>query len=317
MAQHHQRTGVALCLLSAVGFGCMAIFAKVAYGAGFAVLELLALRFVLAAAIFWAIVVTRRPRWPEPRTVLVAVALGAIGYAAQAGLFFGAVDRIDASLASLLLYTYPALVFVIALALRHEQASPRRLAALGCATGGAVLVLAGAGGGGGSDAAGIAMGLGAAVAYTGYILVADRATGDADPFLLAALVCSGAAVTFAVATAATGGPQLDVAPSGWLALAAVAGVSTVMPISAFLGGLRRVGASTASIVSTLEPVVTVGLATAFFGEALAPVQGLGAVAVIAAVFLLRPARTGTVAPRGAAPEAPRAAPARALASDAA
>ncbi|MDP8968583.1 MAG: EamA/RhaT family transporter, partial [Actinomycetota bacterium] len=51
--------GVALCLLSAVGFGLMAIFAKEAYAAGLGLTALLAARFVLAACVLWAIVALR------------------------------------------------------------------------------------------------------------------------------------------------------------------------------------------------------------------------------------------------------------------
>ena len=123
--------GVALCLASACGFGLMAIFAKEAYAAGLGVTALLAARFVLAASLLWAIVAVRARRraaagaGPAPRrparpaaSSLAGLALGAIGYAAQAGLFFSALRHIDASLTSLLLYTYPALVFCGAVALR-------------------------------------------------------------------------------------------------------------------------------------------------------------------------------------------------------
>jgi drug/metabolite transporter (DMT)-like permease len=48
------RRGIALCVLSACGFGAMAIFAKEAYAAGVTVVTLLSLRFLLAAALFWA-----------------------------------------------------------------------------------------------------------------------------------------------------------------------------------------------------------------------------------------------------------------------
>ena len=56
------RRGVALCLLSAVGFGLMAVFAKKAYSHDVSVLTLLAVRFTLAAGAFWAIVAARRAR---------------------------------------------------------------------------------------------------------------------------------------------------------------------------------------------------------------------------------------------------------------
>src|SRR5258706_9205815 len=132
--QHSQ--GVALCLASAVGFGLMAILAKEAYAAGVDVTTALVRRFALAATAFWAIVAARRPAWPSRRVVAGGLALGAVGYALQAGLFFGALTHIDASLTSLLLYTYPALVFLAAVALRRERADRRRTGTLALASGG-------------------------------------------------------------------------------------------------------------------------------------------------------------------------------------
>jgi drug/metabolite transporter (DMT)-like permease len=51
-------------------------------------------------------------------------------------------------------------------------------------------------------------------------------------------------------------------------------------------GIERVGAPTASIVSTFEPVVTVVLAGLVLGESLTLVEAIGAACVIAAVRLL-------------------------------
>ena len=62
-ASDRRRAGIALCVVSACGFGLMAIFATRAYDAGLGVTTLLALRFSLAASIFWAIVArAARPR---------------------------------------------------------------------------------------------------------------------------------------------------------------------------------------------------------------------------------------------------------------
>ncbi|MEA2151200.1 MAG: hypothetical protein QOD69_3030, partial [Solirubrobacteraceae bacterium] len=123
-AAAERRRGIALCLVSACGFGLMAIFAKEAYRAGLGVTSLLAARFVVAAAIFWAVVAVRPAPRPPRRLVGACLLLGAAGYAAQAGFFFSALRHIDASLTSLLLYTYPALVFCAAVALRREHFTP-------------------------------------------------------------------------------------------------------------------------------------------------------------------------------------------------
>jgi drug/metabolite transporter (DMT)-like permease len=278
-----RRLSVALCLVSACGFGLMAIFAKEAYRDGLGVTSLLAARFVLAALVFWVIVAARGSARPPRRLVLACLALGAIGYSAQAGFFFTALEHIDASLTSLLLYTYPALVFCAAVVLRRERFTPWKAAALVLASGGAALVLLG-GGTGGLEPTGVLLALGAAVTYTTYILVADGVVARIDPFLLGALVATGAAATFLLVGAAGGPLQVD---RGWIWIVAIALLSTVLPIVTFMLGMQRVGASTASIVSTVEPVVTVALAVAVFGEALGPLQALGGVLVLAAVVALQ------------------------------
>ena len=147
----------------------MGIFGKLAYDDGATVGTLLVTRFVLAAALFWVLALStgtaRRVRELPRRDVAIALSLGAIGYGAQAGCYFAALDRLDASLLALILYTFPAMVTVAAIALGREPASRRTAAALGLASLGLVLVLAGATAGA-LDAAGIGLGLTAAVVYT-------------------------------------------------------------------------------------------------------------------------------------------------------
>ena len=286
-----QVMGHLLCLTSAAAFGAMAIFGKLAYDAGAGPWDVLLARFTLAAAALAAIAAARGALAGLPRrAVLTGLALGAVGYATQAGLFFAALERMDASLLSLLLYTYPALVTVAAIAIGRERATARRIVAVVVASLGTVLVLAGAATGA-LDPLGTALAVGAACAYTTYILVGDRITGEAPALAMAALVAIGATATFAVMAALRGGPDLAFSAGGWAAIVGIALVSTVVAIVAFFAGLARVGPSTASILSTFEPVVTIALAALVFGEALTAVQGVGAALVLGAVTLLAaPAR---------------------------
>jgi drug/metabolite transporter (DMT)-like permease len=269
----------------------MAAFAKKAYAHDVSVLTLLALRFAFAAVAFWAIVAVRRASSaataPPPRRsiVLAGLALGAIGYATQAGAYFGSLTRIDASLTALLLYVYPALVFVGALLLGRDHIDRRRVIALALATGGAALVLAGSGTGD-LDALGVALGLGAAVTYAVYILTADRVVSEIDPFLVSALIATGAAVTLTAAGLVSGSLDLGFDAAGWGWIVTLALPSTVVPIVAFLAGLPKIGPATTSIVSTVEPMVSVAVAMLWFGEHLGAVQVAGGALVLTAVVLL-------------------------------
>jgi drug/metabolite transporter (DMT)-like permease len=280
------RTGTALCLASAVAFGAMAIFGKLAYEAGVGVMTLLCVRFALAAPIFWlALGRARIPVRAPRRAILAALALGGIGYATQAGLFFAALSRMDASLLSVVLYTYPAFVTVAAIVLRREAATRRRVAALVVSLVGVALVLAGAGTGS-LDGLAVAMALGSALTYSAYILVSDSTSAELQPLLLSALVTTGAAATLAIAGAASGSLDFGFEAAGWLWLGLIALVCTAAAIVLFFAGLKRVGPSAAAILSTTEPVVTVTLAFLTFGEALETPQLAGALLIVSAVVVM-------------------------------
>jgi len=279
--------GPLLCFLSAAGFGAMAIFGKLAYSAGVQVDDLLLLRFALAAVLLLVVAgVSGALQGLTRRSVLAGLGMGAIGYATQSGLYFAALERMDASLLALILYVYPALVLVGAVALGRERATGRRVGALVIALVGTALVLAGAVSGS-LDPLGTVLGFGAALAYTAYILTGARVGAGVPPVALSALVCVGATVTFALASIVRGGPELNFGADGWLAVGAIAAVSTVGAILCFFAGMARVGPSAASILSTLEPVVTVVLAAAAFGESLAPAQLVGGALVLSAVVVMQ------------------------------
>jgi drug/metabolite transporter (DMT)-like permease len=292
--------GPALCLVSAACFGAMAIFGKLAYEAGVSAWPLLLARFGLAAAVL-ALLLVLRPelrrtapggdRTPvRGRLLATAIGLGAVGYAAQASLYFSALRLMDASLLSLILYTFPVLVTVAAVLLGRDRLTPGRVAALLAASCGTLLVLLGAGGAS-FHVLGALLGFGAAITYTGYILVADRVVHRMAPVVLSALVMAGAAGTLGVGALVTGGVDLDFGWWGWFWVACIVTVSTVVAMLAFFAGLKRTGPSTAAILSTFEPVSTATLAALVLGESLTAVQVAGAVLVLSSAAVLQ-VRTG-------------------------
>lgn len=288
--------GLLLCAASAASFGAMAVFGKLAFEAGVGVITLLAVRFSLSAAVLAPLGARTWRRLPR-RRLLQALALGGVGYAAQAALYFLALERADAGIVSLLLYTFPALVTIGAVALGRDRLDRARVASLAIAFLGLVLVLA-TGGPARAEPLGIVFALGSALVYTVYILSSDPVLADMDPLTLAGLVCTGGAATYLVAAAISGKLAFGFEPIGWLWLAGIVGVSTVAAIVLFFAGLGRVGPSRASIISTVEPLVTVSLAFLVFGERLGAAQLLGGALVLASVVLLQ---LGAIRPRRAAP----------------
>jgi drug/metabolite transporter (DMT)-like permease len=235
-----QRSGVILCLISAVAFGAMGIFGKRAYDEGATVGTLLSVRFTLAAALLWVLTVTTGGlpvlRRLARRDVAAALALGAVGYGLQASAYFAALQRLDASLLSLLVYTYPVIVTVAAIALGRDRASRRTGAALALACSGLILVLAGAAAGA-LDPLGTALGLTAAIVYSAYILVSTGIAERLGPLALSTLVCTGAAVSLTLGSLVAG----DWAPGAvsGAGLASLGGLALVSTVVGDLPVLRR------------------------------------------------------------------------------
>jgi drug/metabolite transporter (DMT)-like permease len=271
------------CLASGAAFGAMAVFGKLAYAEGATVGTLLALRFLFASGLFWAGGLGGRAL-PARRDVLIALGLGAGGYAVQAGLYFGALSRIDAGLLSLLVFTFPVIVAVAAVALGRERMTRRRAGALAVALGGTALFV---GSTGAVDVLGVALGLGAAVLYSAYILVSEGVAKRMSPMMLATLVCTGAATALTVATVALGEFRPgELSLAGWWWLLCLAGISTVAAISLFFAGLKRVGPTTSSILATVEPLATVVLAFVVFGDTISALGLAGAALIVLAVVLV-------------------------------
>jgi drug/metabolite transporter (DMT)-like permease len=310
-AKRDHSVGVALTLLSAVTFGASGVLAKVAYAGGVGVSTLLVGRFTLAAVVLWALVAWRRPALPPLRIALAALLLGAVGYAGEATLYFSALTRLDASMVAMLLATYPVLVVAAAVALGRERPDRRRALALATAIAGAALVLGGAQVGALSGP-GLMFAASATVAYASYVLMADRFVARVDGLVLATLVITGAALgtsAFGIATGHLSAAALQ--PSGWMAIGLLALICTVVPIAAFLLALPRIGPGTASILSTFETVVGVGLAALLLGESLDALQAAGAAMVVGSVIALQLAaptrvRSDDAAAGPAAPSAARA-----------
>jgi drug/metabolite transporter (DMT)-like permease len=270
-----------LIVVSAVAFGAMAIFARFAYSGGADVLGILISRFVIAGGLLALVMlVTRRP-WPRGRALVVAILMGGIGYVGQSVSYFAALNHASAGLVALLLYAYPTLVCLLAAAFLGERLTKRTGVVLALSFVGIALTL----GGGRGTPAGIALGLAAAAFYSVYIVIGARELKGTDALGSTTVVCLSAAVTLSLAGLLRE-PQFPGLWWGWAAIGAIAIVSTVVAIIAFFAGLKRVGPAAASIISTLEPLVTVGLAWSILGESLSLSQGIGGVLVLGGAALL-------------------------------
>ncbi|MBW3619756.1 MAG: DMT family transporter [Actinobacteria bacterium] len=281
--------GVLLIVVSATAFGALPIFARLAYAGGGDVTAVLFLRFAIAAVAMAAVLVVRRRPWPRPRLFVALLLMGGVGYVGQSFAYFTALTLIPATLVSLLLYAYPALVVLLAVLWLGERLTTVKTAALGIALVGAALTIGPELGG---RRLGIVLGLSAAAIYAVYIVVGSRITPRAGPLPSAAVVMLGATAVYAVVVLVQR-PAFPGSVGGWAAVLGLSLVSTVVAITTFFAGMDRLGAADTSTLSTLEPLVTVVLAAIVLDERVTAVQLTGGVLILAAVLLLARATPGS------------------------
>ncbi len=273
--------GIALALVSAAGFSTLGLFAKLVYAQGFRVPETLAWRFTFAATFLWMVVLAGKRSLPKPAWPILL--LGLFGFAPQAGLYFLTLSYLDPGITSLLLYTYPSFVLLFAFLLWRKKPNRIQLLALLLSLAGCVVAFWRRGN---YPLVGLLLGIAVGFTYGAYLVAGEKVLKDVDSIVATALVMLAAAVVYWIVAFAGGKPQV---PHDLLTFGGLAGLSiiaTVIPITALFASMRRIGAADASLVSTLEPVLTVVLSGLIIGERLGPAQLAGGALILVAVVIL-------------------------------
>jgi len=275
-------SGILFIIISAISFGAMPVFARIAYEAKADPLTVLFLRFGIAAVVMFAILLASKTAVPRGRLLLELILLGAIAYVGESLAYFTALTMASPGLVALLLYIYPALVTMLSALFLKEHLTTMKIVALFLALSGTALTIQVTSGG---SFVGILLGIAAAVDYAIYIVLGSRIVKRSGSVGSTTIIIASTAGVYAI-IAPMHGLSFPVSVQGWAAILAIALVSTVLAFMTFFAGLTRIGPTTASTLSTFEPIVAVALATIVLGETITPVQALGGVFILVAVVIL-------------------------------
>ncbi len=283
---HDKNKGAWIIVASASGFATLGILLKYAFAAGANICTILAGRFLIAALFLLLYLRLRGIRCSVSlRTARHLFLMGAVGYGGMSMLFANGIHYLSASLTGLLLYTYPALVAVLAVLLGDERFTAQKALALAICSVGLVLLLGASFQG--VKPAGVFSVLGAAVIYSCYIVVGNKILKNTDPLVTSLYVCFSAGLAFLAYGLASGELQWRVSTAGWLSIVGIAVFPTLFGVLGFFLGMRLIGATSASIISMLEPLITVLLSTLLLGERITALQGVGGAVLLSGAIILQ------------------------------
>ena len=284
--------GVIFALLAAVGFSAKAILVKLAYLDHVDAITLLALRMAFSVPFFIGVAIWAWLRHAEPlgtQDKLLVLALGLVGYYLSSFLDFLGLQYITAGLERLILFLYPTMTVILTALLYKRPIGGRVLVAMALSYGGIALVFVHAAGvrEGGSIVLGTLLVFLSTLSYSTYLVGAGHAItriGTARFTAYAMVVASAASLLqFGVTRPLS---ALDLPLRVYELSIGMALFSTVLPVFLLSYAIRRIGSGSASLIGSIGPVSTIGMAYVFLGEQLSLLKIIGAALVLAGVLIV-------------------------------
>jgi drug/metabolite transporter (DMT)-like permease len=250
-----------------------------------------AIRFVISSALLWIIIRATEGSVVLPRRALMQlIVLGLVGNTLYQLAFMLGLARTTATNSALILSTVPTVVALMAGTLGLERITPRMWCGIALGTLGVVLVIATRGVGfERATFLGDLLTVLAVLFWAGYTVGLRRVPEGVSPLRVTAITTIAGTPGLLL----VGLPEvlrLDwtaVGMGAWLAVAYSSVLSLVVAYLLWNRSVKAIGGARTAIYMCLTPVVAVFGAWLLLGERPEPLQGVGAVFIIAGVLLTR------------------------------
>jgi drug/metabolite transporter (DMT)-like permease len=275
--------GMVAVVIAAVSFGACPTLARYAYDSGSDAATNL---FVRSLAAFVGVYILARCTGLRPRflsrdslkgaLVGIPLALASLGY-------LGSVNFIPVGLATLIFYTFPLVVAVLARVVDGERLTVVRSTALCTAFVGVALTL-----GAdfyGIDGRGVALALLASISIAIVFLLSSRLMRSVDSLTANFYMMTTSLVGFALWMLLDRGFAAPATASGWSALLG-GGVLYIAGVATFFIAIARIGSVPTAALLNLEPLVSLICALLVLGEILAPLQYVGGAMILGAILYM-------------------------------
>jgi drug/metabolite transporter (DMT)-like permease len=273
-------------MFSACCFGSIPVLITISTRSGARLVDLLAWRYIIAAALLVVVSGGLAPLRRVGRRALPLLVLAGGGQAAVAFVSLSALRYIPSATLTFLFYTYPAWVAVTAALRGTERLTGRRVLALALSLAGIALMI-GTPSSGGLHPIGVLLALASALLYASYIPLLDHLGRGLPPAVTSVFATAGAAVVLFAAAVTQGGLALHLSSTAWLMIFILGFVCTVLAFIAFLRGLAVIGPVRTAIMSTIEPFWAALLGTTVLGQHIGPRTLVGGLLIAVAVVLLQ------------------------------
>lgn len=298
MKENSERAGALYVIASAVLFGLMPLLAKIAYASGANAFTAAFGRFFTGSVMAFAYLEYKDVPLRVGRRQMGELAFLSVFYALTPVLLYLSYGFIGSGLATTLHFTYPVAVMCLMGLFFRARFTPRQvLCAALCAAGIFLLYRPGRS----ADGFGMALAAASGLLYAGYIIALGRShLRDVEIFVITFWISLFSALMIGTFAALTGSLAWSQGAAAWAAEAGLGLLATVLALAFFQKGLFLCGEVKASLLSTFEPLTSIAVGLAVYGEAMTPRLAAGMTLILLSSVLLV---LGRSQPRNAGDEA--------------
>lgn len=285
----HTLLGTMLVALSGLLYGMIGYFGMQLFYDGFSVPSMLFWRFLTASLwMILAAVMTRRSlkklqgKWP---LIFKLAAVGAMSYTGGSAFFYLASLHIGTGPAMVIFFSFPVFVTLFSYIFKRSSLNRYVVIALLMVVGG--LVLLNGSGDYNLNNRGIALALIAAFSYGVYVYYSQDSSKQVDSLWLTMLICMGCALISLIFAVGSSTVMIPETSRQWINILILGVLATAIPIQLLLNGLKYISSVKASILSVLEPVVTVIVGVTCLHESLQGIQILGILVTLAGALVIQ------------------------------
>jgi drug/metabolite transporter (DMT)-like permease len=278
--------GLVLTALSGMMYGLLGYFGAQLIQEKLSVPTFLFWRFLIAAVLVAGLCI---PQWMKKSwdhsAFWTSFFLGGLLYSGSAAFYFLASEWIGTGLAMVIFFSYP--VFVILLSWKFDQKKLTRSTSVALTIVFLGFILLSDGKLSQFDWRGVFFAVISALFYAFYVYVSKKQVQKLSSLESTFVVCLGCMATFLCVSLFEGSFAIPSTSWAWISVFGIGLICTALPILFLLEGLKTMDAGKASILSVLEPVVTVVIGTLFLNETIALAQWVGIVIVLSGAILVQ------------------------------
>jgi drug/metabolite transporter (DMT)-like permease len=278
---------LSLVALSAILYGFLGYLGTQLLHEHFSVSSMLFWRFFIATVWIFLFNLFQSSLGPTSKpslgTLLTSFLLGALFYSSGAAFFFLACRETGTGLAMVIFFCYPLFVALLVWLQNRSNLDKFTLLSLVLILSGLILLK------GRNENAlsfiGIVFAIVSALCYAFYVFNSKKILTQLSATSCTTLVCLSCALVFSLLSVTTGSFIWPTTLSSLFYVLALGIIATALPIQLLLKGMQVIDPMQASILSVLEPIVTLAVGVAFLGELISPLQTLGILIILTGAFI--------------------------------